>query len=289
MSLGAWPDKLIAMPHITTDHADADAVDLYYEDSGSGQPVVLVHGYPLDARFWEKQICALLSAGYRTIAYDRRGFGRSTASPDGADFDTFAADLDSLATALDLTDTVLVGHAMGAGEIARYLRRYGTARVTKVALVAPLLPYLLHTDETPHGLDLSHFDAQITRAHQDPAAFLAAYIADFFNVAEVPSAGVDATTVATWTRLAASLPSRTCASAIPTWITDFRPDIAAITVPALIVHGARDRILPITATSRPLRDLLPHATYTEIAGAPHGLLWTHSDEVNKALLDFLAG
>ena len=279
------------MPHITADHAYADAVELYYEDSGSGQPVVLIHGYPLDARIWEKQICALLGAGYRTVAYDRRGFGRSTASPDGADFDTFAADLNALVMALDLTDAVLVGHAMGTGEIARYLSRYGTDRVTKVVLLAPLLPYLLHTDETPAGKDLSHFDAKITEAHHDPAGFLDAIVADFFDASEGPTPGtgtIDPTTLEVWTRLAATLPARTCAAAIPTWITDFRPDVPAITVPALVVHGTNDRILPIAATSRPLRDLLPRATYTVIDGAPHGLLWTHVDEVNKALLDFLA-
>ncbi|NUP49237.1 MAG: alpha/beta hydrolase [Catenulispora sp.] len=274
------------MPNITAAHSHAGKAELYYEDHGIGTPVVLIHGYPLDARFWEKQIPALLAAGHRTVAYDRRGFGRSAASPDGSDFDTFAADLNAVLEALDLADAVLIGQGMGTGEVIRYLGTYGAGRVSKAVLLAPLPPFLLRTEETPHGVDLAYFDEQIARAREDPVGFLTAFAGDMFaGAADAPE-----TAIQSWTEAAATLSPRTCAAAIPTWITDFRADVAAVSrldLPILILHGSADRILPIDATAHPLRKLLPTATFIELPGAPHGMQWTHADSVNRALVRFL--
>nr|EIF94053.1 alpha/beta hydrolase fold protein [Streptomyces tsukubensis NRRL18488] len=278
----------IAMPYITISHATSAVVDLYYENQGTGQPAVLIHGYPLDGRSWDRQVPALLAAGYRVITYDRRGFGRSSHPVDGYDYDTFAADLDAVLVHLELTQAVLVGHATGTGEIARYLATHGSARVARAVFVASLPPFLLRTDRTPHGFELSYFDALIARARQDRHAYLAELchllLEGDEHVAEPPGPG----TRARLREMAAAASPRACAAVIPTWITDFRADIAAIDVPVLIVHGTRDRFMPIDATARQLRALLPRASYTEIAGAPHGLLWTHAEEVNRIVLAFLA-
>ncbi|MEU6009684.1 alpha/beta hydrolase [Streptomyces sp. NPDC047453] len=277
------------MPHITTGHETSAAVDLYYEDHGSGQPAVLIHGYPLDSRSWDRQVAALMAAGHRVITYDRRGFGRSSPAANGYDYDTFAADLHSVLVELGLDEAVLVGHAAGTGEIARYLGTYGSARVAKVAFLAALPPFLLRTGDTPQGLELSYFDALIAKARRPEGhAYFAELREAFLNPDENLGARLGTQTLDAFVDLAATASTRARVSVIPTWITDFRADIAAIDVPVLIVHGDRDRLLPIDATARSLRRLLPQATYIEIADAPHGLLWTHSEEVNRALLRFLA-
>ncbi|GAA2024055.1 bromoperoxidase [Catenulispora yoronensis] len=287
------------MPNITAAHDHAAPAVLHVEDHGTGRPVVLVHGYPLDARFWERQIPALVAAGHRAVAHDRRGFGRSTASVDGADFDTFAADLDAVLTTLDLTDAVLVGYAMGSGEVVRYLRNYGSARVSGAVLLAPLPPFLLRTEQSPNGMDLAYFDLKIAEARADPVGFLTALVGDMFAGSgsgtgaetETETGAETEAAIKTWTPVATALPARTCAAAIPTWITDFREDVAALAalgLPTLIMHGTEDRVLPIEATSRPLHELLPDAGYSEVEGAPHGLVWTHADTVNGALIRFLA-
>ncbi|MET8824637.1 alpha/beta hydrolase [Streptomyces sp. NPDC004610] len=273
------------MPYLTTGREHGAAVDLYYEDHGTGRPTVLIHGYPLDARGWHRQVPALLAAGHRVITYDRRGFGRSSPVTDGYDYDTFAADLDRVLGALDLTGAILIGHGTGTGEIARYLGAHGSARVAGAVFLAPLPPFLLRTEGTPHGFGLSHFDALIARARGDRPAYLAELRHALLDpvVPEADGAGL-------FLDIASAASARACVAVIPTWITDFRADIAdlaAIDVPVLIVQGTRDRFLPIDATGRALHRLLPRATYIEITDAPHGLLWTHADEVNAALLDFL--
>ncbi|MEU9335524.1 alpha/beta hydrolase [Streptomyces sp. NPDC048290] len=276
------------MPYITIGHEHGAAVDLYYEDHGTGRPAVLIHGYPLDARGWYRQVPALLAAGHRVITYDRRGFGRSSPVADGYDYDTFAADLERVLTALDVTGAVLVGHAMGTGEIARYLGAHGAARVTGAAFLAPLPPFLLRTEATPHGVELSRFDALIARARGDRAG----YLAELRAVLLAPDGSGDAALADAFADLASTASARACVAVIPTWITDFRADVAdlaATGVPVLIVQGTQDQFLPIDATGRSLRRMLPRARYLEIGGAPHGLLWTHADQVNAALLDFLSG
>ncbi|WP_406108016.1 alpha/beta fold hydrolase [Micromonospora globbae] len=277
------------MPYITVGEENSTAIELYYEDHGTGQPVVLIHGFPLDGHSWEKQSAALLQAGYRVVTYDRRGFGRSSQPAVGYDYDTFAADLNVLMEKLDLTDAVLVGFSMGTGEVARYVSRHGSARVAKVAFLASLEPFLLKTDDNPTGAaPREFFEGVAEQARKDRYAYYTAFYADFYNLDENLGTRISEEAVRNSWAVAASGGWYAAAAAPLTWFTDFRADIPTIDVPALILHGTGDRILPIDATGRPFHRALPHADYVEIEGAPHGLLWTHADEVNKALLAFLA-
>lgn len=276
------------MGYITVGTENSTAIELYYEDHGAGQPVVLIHGYPLDGSSWEKQTAALLDAGHRVITYDRRGFGRSSKVTTGYDYDTFAADLDAVLTTLDLRDVVLVGFSMGSGEVGRYLGTYGSGRVAKAAFLGSIEPFLLQTDETPAGLPQSAFDEIAAAAKADRFAWFDSFYANFFNTdTYLGNRLSEAALRAAWVTAAGSAPVAAYA-VVPTWHTDFRADIPKIDVPTLIVHGTEDRILPIEATGRAFHAALPTATYVEIEGAPHGLLWTHADEVNAALLEFLA-
>ncbi|MCC2315513.1 alpha/beta fold hydrolase [Cellulomonas xiejunii] len=275
------------MPYITSTATD-QTVELYYEDHGTGQPVVLIHGYPLDGHSWEKQTVALLDAGYRVITYDRRGFGRSTKATQGYDYDTFTADLDAVLTTLDLRDAVLVGFSMGTGEVGRYLGTRGSDRVAKAAFLAAIEPFLLQTEDSPEGLPQSAFDGIVANARADRFAWFDEFFANFYNLDENLGSRISEAAVrGSWAVAAGSAPWAAW-TVVPTWHTDFRADIAKIDVPTLILHGTGDRILPVEATGRAFAALLPEATYVEVEGAPHGLLWTHADEVTRALLDFLA-
>ncbi|WP_324643162.1 alpha/beta hydrolase [Pseudarthrobacter sp. LT1] len=277
------------MALITVGTENSTDIELYYEDHGSGQPVVLIHGYPLDGSSWEKQTAALLGAGYRVITYDRRGFGKSSKPAEGYDYDTFAADLNTLLTTLDLNDVVLVGFSMGTGEVGRYLGTYGSARVSRAAFLGSLEPYLLKTDDNPDGVPQEVFDGLLEAVTADRYAFFTEFFKNFYNSdtflgtprlsQEVMNAG--------W-NLATGSGATASVAAQPTWLTDFRQDIPRIDVPALIVHGTADNILPIDSTGRLFAKALPSAEYVEIEGAPHGLLWTHAAEVNEALLNFLS-
>lgn len=275
------------MPYVTSTVTD-QPVELYYEDHGSGQPVVLIHGYPLDGHSWEKQTPALLDAGFRVITYDRRGFGRSSAASQGFDYDTFAGDLDVLLTALDVREAVLVGFSMGTGEVTRYLGRYGSGRVAKAAFLAGIPPYLLQTPETPHGNPQEAVDGIMANARADRYAWFDEFFANFYNLDENLGTRISEAAVrGSWAVAAGSAPWAAY-EVVPSWHEDFRQDIPKIDVPMLILHGSADRILPLDATARPFREMRPEATYVEVEGAPHGLLWTHADEVNTALLGFLA-
>lgn len=277
------------MPYLTVGQENSSDIDLYYEDQGSGQPVVLIHGYPLSGASWEKQAYALLEAGYRVITYDRRGFGASSKPATGYDYDTFAADLATLLDVLDLTDVVLVGFSMGTGEVARYLSRYGSGRVAKAAFLGSLEPYLMITDDNPDGAGEPEFFQGISEdVKSDRYAYFTRFFADFYNTAENLGSRISEEALRNSWNVAASSGAYAAVAAPLTWPTDFRPDIPAITVPALIVHGTTDNILPISKTGRRFAELLPDATYAEIEGAPHGFLWTHGDEVNQHLLSFLA-
>lgn len=276
------------MPYITVGEENSTAIELYYEDHGTGQPVVLIHGFPLDGHSWEKQSAALLQAGYRVVTYDRRGFGRSSQPAVGYDYDTFAADLNVLMEKLDLTDAVLVGFSMGTGEVARYVSRHGSARVAKVAFLASLEPFLLKTDDNPTGAaPREFFEGVAEQVRKDRYAYYTAFYADFYNLDENLGTRISEEAVRNSWAVATSGGWYAAAAAPLTWFTDFRADIPTIDVPALILHGTGDRILPIDATGRPFHRALPDADYVEIEGAPHGLLWTHADEVNRALLAFL--
>ncbi|MFC9917425.1 alpha/beta fold hydrolase [Agromyces binzhouensis] len=275
------------MPYITVGTENSAPIELYYEDHGEGRPVVLIHGYPLDGASWEKQARALLGAGYRVVTYDRRGFGRSSKPAIGYDYDTFAADLKTLLDALELTEVTLVGFSMGTGEVGRYLGAYGSDRIAKAAFLGSLEPYLRQTDDNPGGA-APDFDGLKSQAEGDRFAWFDGFFENFYNLDENLGSRISEAAVrASWgTAIGAGWYA--ASAAVDTWLTDFRGDIERIDVPVLIVHGTADRILPIDATARRFRPLLPSAEYIEIEGAPHGMLWTHAAEINATLLTFVA-
>ncbi|WP_159941614.1 MULTISPECIES: alpha/beta fold hydrolase [unclassified Nocardiopsis] len=277
------------MGRITVGTENSTPIELYYEDQGTGRPVVLVHGYPLDGHSWEKQTAALLDAGYRVITYDRRGFGQSSQPSTGYDYDTFAADLNTVMETLDLTDAVLVGFSMGTGEVARYLGAYGSARVAKAAFLASLEPFLLKSEDNPDGAaPREFFENVVVTVKADRYAYFTGFFEDFYNLEENLGTRISEEAVRNSWNVAAGSGAVAAAAAPLTWFTDFRADIPRIDVPALILHGTADNILPIDATGRAFSAALPSADYVEVEGAPHGLLWTHAEEVNEALLAFLA-
>ena len=264
-------------------------IALHYEDRGAGRPIVLIHGYPLDGDSWEAQVPPLLDAGHRVITYDRRGFGRSSQPSVGYDYDTFAADLNTILETLDLRDVTLVGFSMGTGEVARYLARFGSSRVAKAVFLGSLEPYLLITDDNPDGAGPQEFFQGIAdTVAKDRYAYFTEFYKDFYNLDENLGSRISEDSVRNAWNVAAGSGSLASAKAPLTWPTDFRADIEKIDVPALIVHGTADRILPIDATGRRFAKALPSADYVEIEGAPHGMLTTHAAEVNDALLAFLA-
>jgi pimeloyl-ACP methyl ester carboxylesterase len=278
------------MPFITVGTDDPGGAEVYYEDHGSGQPVVLIHGYPLDGHSWRRQLPALLDGGYRVITYDRRGFGRSSHPTTGYDYDTFAADLHAVLTGLDLREVVLTGFSMGTGEVGRYLGTYGCERVSAAVFIASLEPLLPTFGDHPTGVDPGVFDAILAAAKADRYVYFD-YFDDFFdtffNTDEFLGNRLSAAALRAHTSVAAGASGDASVAAIPMWTTDFRADLAKIDIPVLILHGTADRILPIDATARPLHQLVPKAHYVEIDGAPHGMLWTHHTEVNNALMTFL--
>jgi non-heme chloroperoxidase len=279
------------MPYITVGQENSGDIELYYEDQGSGQPVVLIHGYPLNGASWERQTRELLAAGHRVITYDRRGFGGSSKVGSGYDYDTFASDLNTVLSTLDLSDVILVGFSMGTGELARYVARYGADRVAKLAFLASLEPFLVQADDNPEGVPQDVFDGIETAAKGDRFAWFTDFYANFYNLDEnlgtrISQAAVDGS----WNVAIGSAPVAASA-VVASWIEDFRGDVEAVKaagIPTLIVHGTSDRILPIDNTGRRFHAALPDAEYVEIDGAPHGMLWTHAAEVNAVLLPFVA-
>ncbi len=282
------------MPHITVGKENTTNIDIYYEDHGepSGQPVVLSHGYPLDGHSWERQLPALLEAGHRVITYDRRGFGQSSHPTTGYDYDTFAADLNTVMEVLNLREAALIGFSMGTGEVGRYLGTYGSARIARAGFLASLEPYLLKTDDNPKGVDGSVFSDTMSAAVKDRYAYFQSFYETFYNVDENMGTRLSQGVLDSSFNVAANASAFASVAAIATWTTDFREDVASIAasnVPVLIAHGTHDRILPIDSTGRAFHDLLPEAMYAEVEGAPHGMLWTHSDEINDILARFLKG
>jgi pimeloyl-ACP methyl ester carboxylesterase len=276
------------MPYVTVGQENSAPIKIHYEDIGSGKPIVLVHGFPLSGRSWEKQIPTLLQAGYRVITYDRRGFGDSSQPSFGYDYDTFAQDLHLLITELDLRDVVLGGMSMGGGEVARYLGTYGSERISAAMIISGVPPFLLKTPETPYGLDQSVFDGIQAAIAKDRLAYLTEFLAAFFNTDVLLGKRVSDEVVRdNWNVAAGSSPIGTW-SCPPTWHTDFRDDLTHIDVPTLVMHGDADRILPIEATGARTHEAIKGSRFVVVEGAPHGLLWTHADEVNRGLLEFLA-
>jgi non-heme chloroperoxidase len=275
------------MAHLTVGKENSEPIQIYYEDHGMGTPVVLIHGFPLSGAAWEKQVAALLHAGYRTITYDRRGFGKSSQPAIDYEYDTFAADLHALMSQLDLHDAVLVGHSMGTGEVTRYLGTYGSARVKKAVLAAPIPPFLLKSPDNPDGVDKGMIDGVVRSIAADRFAYLTAFLHDFYNLDVTLGKRVSEDVVRASFNVAAGASAVGTAACPPTWLTDFRSDLPRIDVPLLIIQGDADRILPFTATGKRLHEAVKGSQLVVLAGAPHGIPWTHADEVNRALLDFL--
>jgi len=276
------------MSYIKVGQENSGPIELYYEDHGTGLPVVLIHGYPLSCRAWDKQVPMLLEAGHRVITYDRRGFGKSSQVACGYEYDTFANDLHIVMETLDLRNATLVGHSMGTGEVTRYLSRYGSARVAKGVLVSPIPPFLLQTGDNPEGVPASLFDGFMEAARQDTPAWMKGFLDNFYNIDKLRGTLVsDQAYQASW-NLAVSASAIAAVACIPTWETDFRADLPSIDVPMLVIHGDDDQVLPLAKTAQRLPGLIKNVELIVISGGPHAIPWTHADQVNSALLQFIA-
>jgi non-heme chloroperoxidase len=275
------------MPYLTVGKENSADVHIYYEDHGSGKPVVLIHGYPLSGASWEKQLGPLLAAGHRVITYDRRGFGRSSQPTTGYDYDTFAADLRELVMKLDLRDFSLVGFSMGGGDVARYLGKYGSAGVSKAVILSGVPPYLLKAPDNPEGVDESVFAGIEKAVTADRYAFFTEFFKNFYNTDLLLGKRVSEQAVQASWNLAAGASATASFECVHTWYTDFRQDVARIDVPILVMHGDADRILPIAASGQRTGKLIKGARFVVVEGGPHCISWTHAEIVNRELLAFL--
>jgi len=276
------------MSTIKVGQENSQPIELYYEDHGSGSPVVLIHGWPLNGDAWEKQTVALLSAGHRVITYDRRGFGRSSKPGIGYNYDTFATDLDALLSTLNLTDVSLVGHSMGTGEITRYIGKYGTKRLKKAVLIGTLGPYLVKAPDNPEGVDRQGFDDTKASLKADRFVALMEFLKNFYSVGGEDGKRVsDRVIQANWNIAIGASPIGTLAC-VDAWIEDFRKDIPRNDIPTMIIHGDDDRILPVDATARRQARMIKNVKYVELRGVSHGLTWTRAEEINAQLVPFLA-
>jgi non-heme chloroperoxidase len=275
------------MSTVTVGKENSTSIDLYYEDHGTGSPVVLIHGYPLSGRAWDKQVPVLAEAGYRVITYDRRGFGRSSKPSVGYDYDTFAADLNALLEHLDLNDIVLVGFSMGTGEVTRYLGSYGSARVRKAALLGAIPPYLRKTEDNPEGVDEAVFEQIKAAIAADRYAWFKDFFDNFYNTDTLMPERISEQAWQASFNVAAGASPFASYACVDTWLTDFRGDLAKIDIPVLVVHGTDDRILPFEATAARLPDLIDDVKLVAVEGGPHNIAWTHPDDVNAALLEFI--
>jgi non-heme chloroperoxidase len=275
------------MSYITVGEENTSSIDLYYEDLGEGSPVVLIHGWPLSGASWEKQVTALLADGHRVITYDRRGFGRSSHPSTGYDYDTFATDLHEVLTALDLEEVALVGFSMGSGEVTRYLAKFGARRITRAVLIGTLGPYLLQARDNPAGVPSSVFEGLRAELARDRPTAVLDFLHEFYNYDVLGGKLVSERVVQeNWT-VGMSASAIALFQSVYSWCEDFREDLARNDVPTLILHGDADRILPPAATSRRQALLLPNSRFVELRGAPHGLLWTHAEQINAELVSFL--
>ena len=275
------------MPCVIVGTENDAPIEIHYEDHGSGHPVVLIHGYPLNGNSWERQERELLANGYRVVTYDRRGFGRSSQPTLGYDYDTFAGDLRALLDHLDLSVVVLVGFSMGTGEVIRYLATYGSRRVRKAALLGAIPPFLLKTDDNPEGVDDQVFADIETAIVADRYVYFENFLNNFYNVDVLGGTRIsDRAWQASFNVAVGSSPHATYAC-VDTWLTDFRADLPKVDVPVLVLHGTEDRILPFEATSARLPELISDCTLVPVEGGPHNIAWTHPEEVNEALLAFL--
>jgi non-heme chloroperoxidase len=277
------------MPFVTVGQENTGSIDIYYEDHGSGLPVVLIHGYPLNGHSWEKQERVLLEEGYRVITYDRRGFGRSSQPVIGYDYDTFAADLNTLLDHLDVPEVVLVGFSMGTGEVTRYLGTYGSARVSKAVLMGAIPPFLLKTDDNPEGVDRSVFEGIKAAVVADRPAYFKNFLDNFYNVDTLGGTRISDQAWNNSFNTAVAASAHAAYACVDTWLTDFRADVPKIDIPTLLIHGNADRILPYEATAKRLPALVKDLTFVTVDGGPHNIAWTHPEVVNPALIAFLRG
>ena len=275
------------MPYVNVGKENSGSIDLYYEDHGSGQPVVLIHGYPLSGASWEKQVAALLAAGHRVITYDRRGFGKSSQPTTGYNYDTFAEDLRKLLYHLELRDFSLVGFSMGGGEVARYLGKHGSKGVTKAVFISSVPPFLLKTPDNPEGVDRSVFEGIEKAVAADRYAFFTEFFKNFYNTDQLLGKRVSEQAVQASWNLAAGASATASLACVPTWYEDFRQDLARIDVPALVIHGDADRIVPIAASGGRTAKLIKGARLVTVKDGPHCITWTHAQEVNTELVNFL--
>jgi len=275
------------MPYLTVGKENSGDIELYYEDHGSGQPVVLIHGYPLSGASWEKQLPVLLEAGYRVITYDRRGFGKSSQPTVGYNYDTFAEDLHKLVTQLKLRDFNLAGFSMGGGEVARYFGKYGSKGVSKAVIISGVPPYLLKATDNPEGVDGSVFAGIQKAVAADRYAFFTGFFQNFYNTDALLGKRVSEQVVQASWNIAASASATASFACVPTWHEDFREDLARVDVPTLVIQGDADRILPITATGLRTAKLIKGARQLIVKDGPHAITWTHTEEVNAGLLNFL--
>ena len=275
------------MAFITVGKENSTPIDLYYEDLGSGKPVVLIHGYPLNGHSWERQTMALLDAGYRVVAYDRRGWGQSSQPTTGHDYDTYAADLKELLEQLELTDIVLCGFSMGTGEVTRYLGAYGSDRVEKAVLFGAIPPFLLKTDDNPEGVDGAVFEGIKETVLKDRYAWFKQFFDDFYNVDKLAPERIGEQAWQASFNVACMGSAYSSYACVDTWLTDFRDDLPKIDVPTLVLHGTEDRILPYEATAARLTDLIDEVKVIPVAEGPHNIGWTHHEVVNPLLLAFV--
>jgi non-heme chloroperoxidase len=276
------------MPYIKVGTENSTDIELYYEDHGSGEPVVLIHGYPLSGSSWEKQLPALLDAGYRVITYDRRGFGRSSQPTSGYNYDTFAEDLHKLVTDLKLSNFALVGFSMGGGEVARYIGRYGSKDVSKAVIIGGIPPYLLKTADNQEGVDASVFEGIKKAAAADRYAFFTTFFKNFYNTDVLLGKRVSEQAIQASWNIAATASATASVACVSTWHEDFRKDVASIDIPTLVIHGDADRIVPLAASGQRTAKEIKGARLSVINDGPHAVTWTHAEEVNSELVNFLA-
>ena len=275
------------MPYITVGKENSGNIELYYEDHGSGQPVVLIHGYPLSGASWEKQVPVLLEAGYRVITYDRRGFGKSSQPTTGYNYDTFAEDLHQLIAQLKLRDFTLVGFSMGGGEVARYIGKYGSKGVSKAVIISSVVPYLLKSGDNPEGLDASVFADIENAVAADRYAFFTSFFQNFYNTDLLLGKRVSEQAIEADWNVAATASATASLACVATWHEDFRKDLERVDVPILVVHGDDDHIVPLAAAGARTAKMITGARLHVVKGGPHGVTWTHAEEVNTQLLSFL--
>lgn len=276
------------MPYITVGKENSANIEVYYEDHGSGQPVVLIHGYPLSGASWEKQIPVLLAAGHRVITYDRRGFGKSSQPTAGYNYDTFAEDLHKVVTQLKLRDFVLAGFSMGGGEVARYIGEYGSDLVSKAVFLGAIPPFLLKTADNLEGVEGTVFSGIQKAIAADRYAFFTGFFKNFYNTDVLLGTRVSEQTVQASWNIAVGSSATASLACVETWLEDFRNDLTSIDVPTLVIHGDADRIVPLNASGLRIAKLIPQARLHVVKDGPHCITWTHADEVNRELSAFLA-